>query len=175
MGAVDGKRELLWRIVLYRMLKRGESIPLDTDGTPYSFLEEDLRELYRQKLLEIRDENARTPPEKGEGVRDKMVAMYDQALKFESFGCLNLAKRFSESNDAKEIGKPELGDDGVGGAAHLPRLRARLDFFSLPEGALVVNRSFDDMQITRYDRSSSDVLYVWGSDYGYVREGYYHP
>lgn len=101
---LDFKREMLWLTVIYRMLECGDSIPLDTDGTPYAFIEEDLREMHRRELVQIRDDNTCwRPTEKAEQLRNKMVAMFDQALKFEIFAAVNLTLELGE----------DLSEDGL--------------------------------------------------------------
>lgn len=102
--AFDWKREMLWLSVMYRMLECGENIPLDVTGTPYSFIEADLAEMHRRDFISIRSDNQGwQPTAKGEALRNQMVAMFDQALKFEIFGSVNLALELGD----------EVSEDGL--------------------------------------------------------------
>lgn len=114
---VSWKQEMLWLTIAYRMLECGDSIPLDTTDTPYAFIEEDLAELHRREFIEIHDDQSSwRPTQKAETLRDRMVAMYDQVLKFEIFGDVNLAYELSS----------EQSEDGMHVFDHLydPRFQA---------------------------------------------------
>lgn len=88
----DWKQECLWLTVLYRVMECGDKIPLDTDGTPYAFIEEDLRGMHAKDLLRVNEKTGYwEATAKGREVRDKMVAIFDQCLKFEIFATVNLA------------------------------------------------------------------------------------
>lgn len=100
------KQEMLWLTIAYRMLECGDSIPLDTHGTPYAFIEEDLAELHRREFIEIHDDQTSwRPTKRAELLRDRMVAMYDQVLKFEIFSDVNLGLELSadQSEDGMHV------------------------------------------------------------------------
>jgi|GEM_PF-1524126 len=93
----DWKQEMLWLTVLYRIMECGDRIPLDTEGSKYSFIDRDLTAMHQKDLIEISKDNTHwVVTKKGEGVRDKMVAIFDQCLKFEIFGEVSLAKELSD-------------------------------------------------------------------------------
>ncbi len=97
MAAQDWKQEMLWLTILYRVLECKDAISIDTDGTKFSFIEKDLRAMHSEGLLEIAADNSRwTVTSKGKGVRDKMVAIFDNCLKFEIFGDVSLARELTE-------------------------------------------------------------------------------
>lgn len=96
---MDWKQEMLWLTVTYRMLECGDSIPLDTAGTGYAFVEDDLRAMHNKGIIDIGEGNEFwRPTEKAQELRKKMLAMYDQALKFEVFGTVNLAIELDDDN-----------------------------------------------------------------------------
>jgi hypothetical protein len=89
---VDWKQEMLWLTVLYRMLECGDSIPLDVGGTAYAFIEDELRQMHARDLIEVGKANEYwVPTDKAQALRRTMLAMYDQALKFEIFAGVNLS------------------------------------------------------------------------------------
>lgn len=75
-------REELGLVVVYRMLECGDIIPVDTDGTDYSFIENTLQELFNNNLIDISLDGLHwEPTQKGVALRDKMVSVYDRLIK----------------------------------------------------------------------------------------------
>lgn len=104
MPAKDWKQEMLWLTILYRVLECKDTIPIDTEGTKQSFIEDDLRAMHQEGLLEIAGDNTRwTVTKKGKEVRDKMVAIFDNCLKFEIFGDVSLARELSDDESEDGI------------------------------------------------------------------------
>jgi predicted transcriptional regulator len=84
------QQEMLWLTIIYRMLECDEKIPLLTVCTDYSFAEEALNEMHKADFLEPKGEHWEVT-NKGKELRKQMIAIYDQALKFEIFGTVHLA------------------------------------------------------------------------------------
>lgn len=104
------QEEMIWLTVLYRMLECKEAIPVITDGTSYEFVESDLENLAARKLIEI-DIDAATYfiTDKGTDICKQLLGMYDQVLKFEVFGSVNVAQTLDEEDiDEENNIHPEL-------------------------------------------------------------------
>jgi hypothetical protein len=89
----DWKEEISDLIVIYRMLEHGDLIPVNTDRTDYSFIDGEsgsLQRLFGRDLIRV-DGHFWQPTAKAVELRNKMVAVYDQLLKFEIFGCVALS------------------------------------------------------------------------------------
>lgn len=94
---MDWREEMLRLTVLYRMLECGDEIPVNTMGTDYSFIERTLEALHADGCLEISsNQELWIPTARGREFRDKMVEMFDHALKFEIFGQVRLERHLSE-------------------------------------------------------------------------------
>ena len=80
------KEEMLWLTITYRMLECGDKIPLLTAGTDYTFVEATLNEMFSKGLIEPQDGSEYWHvTDEGRKLRSSMLAIYDQALKFEIF------------------------------------------------------------------------------------------
>lgn len=101
---MDWKKEMTWLTILYRMLERKEIIPILLDGTPFDFIEKDLEEMVVEDLLEVDTTSvAYKVTFKGKEVCKKLLAMYDQVLKFEVFSIVSVAQSLTEE---------EIDDEG---------------------------------------------------------------
>jgi hypothetical protein len=89
-----------------------EAIPVITDGTSYEFVECELENLAARDLIEIDTINATYfITEKGQEVCKQLLGMYDQVLKFEVFGSVNVAQTLNEEDlDEENNIHPELYD-----------------------------------------------------------------
>jgi hypothetical protein len=89
----DWRSELMGLTLIYRMLECGDQIPINTDGTDYKFVEETLQMLFNDDLICVsKDQLLWEPTQKAVELRNKMVQIYDQMLKFEIFGSVNLCQ-----------------------------------------------------------------------------------
>ncbi len=101
--AKDWKDELTGLTIIYRMLECKDQIPINTDSTDYSFIEDKLQVLFNEDLICVsKGQLLWEPTEKAVELRNKMVQVYDQLLKFEIFGNLNLCQDLPE--DVSEDG-----------------------------------------------------------------------
>jgi predicted transcriptional regulator len=91
------KEEMLWLTIIYRMLECEDQIPILTANTDFLFIEKCLNDMYIKGLIDpVEGSNHWYVTRKGEQLRDKMVGIYDQALKFEVFSTVHLAMSLGE-------------------------------------------------------------------------------
>jgi hypothetical protein len=103
-------KEELGLIILYRMLECGDRIPVNTDGTDYSFVETMLQELFNKDLICVSNDNLFwEPTQKGVELRNKMVGIFDQLRQFEIFAHVSLDMELDE----------DISDDGISVSDHL--------------------------------------------------------
>lgn len=98
------REDLMGLVLIYRMLECGDQIPINTDGTDYSFVEGTLQDLYNSELICVsKDQMYWEPTQKAADLRNRMVQIYDQLLQFEIFGSINLNMDLPE----------DMSDDGA--------------------------------------------------------------
>lgn len=89
--AVTWRDEAIVAAILYRLLECGEKIPLYTEGTDFAFIESYLDRMHARDLLRI-DGTQWAVAKAGKEVFAKLVAMYDQVIKFEIFSAVDLTR-----------------------------------------------------------------------------------
>lgn len=87
----DWKQEMIWATIAWRVAECGEKIPLNTSGTEYECIDEDLTAMHDRGILNISTNRQRyVLGKQGRELMTRLVAMFDQAMRFEVFGSLDL-------------------------------------------------------------------------------------
>lgn len=87
------KKEIVWLAALYELVEKGTKIPTLTHGTNFSFADGELLRMAGLNLIEMvpdRHETFWKATPKGREVIGKLVAAFDNALKFEIFGAVDI-------------------------------------------------------------------------------------
>lgn len=97
MDSLTWQQEALCLTVIYRMLEHGDKIPLYTEGTDYSFIEQTLDLLHNLNYLAISEDSSEwIPTDKAIDLRNNMLAIYDQLRHFEIYANVNLNQELAE-------------------------------------------------------------------------------
>jgi len=92
------KKEMLWLTVLYRLVECRDKIPITAEGD-WSFLEDDLADMYLADLIaQDKERQHYIVTDKGMTALATLVAAFDQALKFEIFGAVDVSGALEESD-----------------------------------------------------------------------------
>lgn len=88
---IDWKTEMIWATIAWRIDACNEQIPLNTVGTEYHVIDDDLTEMFNRNILAISDDKQRyVIGKQGRDVLTKYVAMFDQAMRYEIFSAVEL-------------------------------------------------------------------------------------
>lgn len=91
------QQEMLVLTLLYRLIEHKEKIPLVLDGTPYEFVDDILTLMQTKELIQVgKDKEHYEVSAKGNLLKAKLVEIYDEMLKFEMFGNVNLGLELPE-------------------------------------------------------------------------------
>jgi len=97
----DWQQEMLAHTILYRIIDKGEKIPLTLANTPYEFVDDVLAHMTEQNLLEASNQFFAVTDE-GLALRKNAQALYADMLEFEAFAFVNLGVELDE--DVSENG-----------------------------------------------------------------------
>jgi hypothetical protein len=100
------QQELLWLAVLYRLLERGDSVPVEVEGSAYAFIADELHAMQAVGLLEARGKGGFLhPTSAAHEALGRLLAMHDQAQQFSIFRSVNLTVELKEgeSDDGEAV------------------------------------------------------------------------
>ena len=115
------QQDMIYMTVLYRILECDDRLHVVDVGEAHRFIENELAQMHAHELIETGAGESWQVTAKGEAFRDKMVAMYDQLLKFEIFGSVDLTRQLTtdEGNPDEDSGAVLQVFDDI----HDPRFR----------------------------------------------------
>lgn len=98
------QREMFWLCILWRIVEHKDIIPVDVEGTQYSFLEDPLFRMSGEGLIKLGGQYSDRWEATSDGIQalGKIVAVFDHALKFEIFGNVDIGMELPD--DVSEDG-----------------------------------------------------------------------
>lgn len=154
--------------IMYAIKEQGKIVSTLLQGDD-TFLEPVLDLMSLKGLLDIGPSNTYVVTKEGEALRGKMVAMYDQLLKFELFGAINTTLDLTDDNSSvAEDGSRVLYDDQldpryIESPESVDLRLAMLDWFSQSAESKLDGKAVDPYQVVFMQRLRAG--YYKGDDF----------